>query len=563
MGAYDERPWLRLYPPGRDPELAVEHADALSMWRAKAAIAADEPCIHAFEQTWTWAQIDAFSDALAVELAASGVGHGDRVAVYLQNDVEWPITILATWKLGAIVVPVNPMLQQRELLHMLTDSGASALVCLDSLYLDVARHVVADSDVRTVVVDHPGDWMEVVPPLVERNVGPRREVEGLPRLHDVVGARLGQRPPQVTLDGSHPAFLTYTSGTTGPSKGAINTHGNVAYNGQMIRDWLELGERDVVFAVAPLFHITGLIMHIATSWSAARPMVIFHRFDADVALEMIERWRATYMIGAITVYIALLERLEAAGRDFSSLRHVISGGAPVSASIVERFEQLTGLHVHSCYGLTETSAPSHLPLADRHAPIDPVSGTPAVGLPVPGVRCRVLDLDTGEEIPPGEVGEIAIAGPMVVPGYWGLPEETEASIPGGELRTGDVGFMDAEGWFYVVDRKKDQINAGGYKIWPREVEDVLYEHPAVREASVVGVPDPYRGETVKAYVALVDGTAASPDELIAFCRERMAAYKYPREVEILDALPRTLTGKFLRRELRVRAAGESAHTSTS
>ena len=242
---------------------------------------------------------------------------------------------------------------------------------------------------------------------------------------------------------------------------------------------------------------------------------------------------------------------DAGERDTSSLRTIVSGGAPIAPATVEAFEERFGVYIHNIYGLTETTSPSHCVPIGTRAPVDPTSGALSVGVPVYGTVVRVVGEDGGD-VAPGEIGELVTSGPQVVPGYWGRPEESERAIPGGALHTGDVGFMDADGWFYVVDRKKDQINAAGFKVWPREVEDVLYGHPAVREAAVVGVPDAYRGETVKAYVSLRPGEDVEADELIAFCREHMAAYKYPRQIEFVDELPRTASGKVLRRVLRDR-----------
>src|SRR5690606_5669556 len=233
----------------------------------------------------------------------------------------------------------------------------------------------------------------------------------------------------------------------------------------------------------------------------------------------------------------------------ASLTKVYSGGAPIPPSTVRAFQDMFGHYIYNVYGLTETTSPSHAVPVGADAPVDPTSGALSVGVPVFDTVVRVVG-DDGRDLPPGEVGELVTSGPQVVPGYWNKPEETAKALPGGALHTGDVGYMDADGWFYLVDRKKDQINAGGYKVWPREVEDVLYEHDAVREAAVVGVPDDYRGETVKAFVSLRPGRSADPDELIAFCKERMAAYKYPRQIEVRDELPKTVTGKLLRSELR-------------
>jgi long-chain acyl-CoA synthetase len=329
----------------------------------------------------------------------------------------------------------------------------------------------------------------------------------------------------------------------------MNTHANVVFNAQVYRDWMHLGDDDSVLAIAPLFHITGLIGHVAVAMLAPMPLLLFHRFDPGVALDLIERHRPTFTIGAITAFIALLNHRSAADRDLSSLVKAYSGGAPIAPATVEAFEERFGAYVHNAYGLTETTSPSHLVPFGSRAPVDPDSGALSVGVPVFGTHVAVVD-DDGRELPPGEIGEFLTSGPQVVPGYWHKPEETAHALPGGALRTGDVGFMDERGWFYLVDRKKDQINAAGFKVWPREVEDVLYGHAAVREAAVVGVPDEYRGETVKAFVSLKDGAEAKEAELIAFCRERMAAYKYPRSVEFVDELPKTATGKILRRELR-------------
>jgi long-chain acyl-CoA synthetase len=251
------------------------------------------------------------------------------------------------------------------------------------------------------------------------------------------------------------------------------------------------------------------------------------------------------------VFIALMNAPNADHDALSSLGKIWSGGAPIPPSTVKAFQQAFGQYIHNIYGLTETTSPSHCTPAHAEAPVDEASGALSVGVPVYDTVVRIVGED-GTDLPPGEVGEIVTTGPQVVKGYWNKPEETERALPGGSLHTGDVGYMDERGWFYIVDRKKDQINAGGYKVWPREVEDVLYEHEAVREAAVVGVPDEYRGETVKAFVSLRAGKEVTAEELIAFAKARMAAYKYPRQIEFLDEIPKTVSGKLLRRELRER-----------
>jgi long-chain acyl-CoA synthetase len=290
--------------------------------------------------------------------------------------------------------------------------------------------------------------------------------------------------------------------------------------------------------------------------------VLGYRFDPRTTVELIRHWRPTFTVAAITVFIALMNEESLQPEDLESLRTVYSGGAPIPPSTANAWEQRFGTWIHNAYGLTETTSPSHATPLGRHSPVDDRTGALSVGTPTFNTIVKVVG-DDGQELPPGEIGEFVTSGPQVVSGYWEKPEETAHAIPDGELHTGDVGFMDDDGWFYIVDRKKDQINAAGYKVWPREVEDILYEHPAVREAAVVGAPDEYRGETVKAFVSLKPGQTAEPDEIIAFCKERMAAYKYPRQVELIDELPKTVTGKVLRRELRDRPASEPAPQPSS
>jgi long-chain acyl-CoA synthetase len=522
---YDERPWLARYAEGQPADIEPDHPSALAMFEAIVRRAPDGIAIHYFDSARTNVSLDERADAFAAALGERGVARGDRVALYLQNVPEFVVGVLAAWKLGAIAVPVNPMLKEREVRTLLEDCQPVALVTLGSLWEEVARAAVADTSVRVVVTDD--------------------------QVGELVREHAGQAPPDPGLRPDDVAFLTYTSGTTGPPKGAMNTHGNVVFSSQTYRDWVGVGGDDVILGAAPLFHITGLVAHIGLSLLTGAPLVLDHRFDAGRALELIERHRVTYTTGAITVFIALMDAAEARERDTSSLRTIVSGGAPIAPATVEAFENRFGIYIHNIYGLTETTSPSHcVPIGSR-APVDPASGALSVGVPVYGTVVRVVD-DDGRDLPAGEVGELVTSGPQVVPGYWARPEESERAIPGGALHTGDVGFMDADGWFYVVDRKKDQINAAGFKVWPREVEDVLYGHPAVREAAVVGVPDAYRGETVKAFVSLRPGEHVDADALIAFCRERMAAYKYPRVVELVDELPRTASGKVLRRVLRDR-----------
>jgi long-chain acyl-CoA synthetase len=585
---YQERPWLGLYQPGQPSDITPEYPDALAMWQGGAGggEAAHKPFLFYFDTAVTGAAVQADSDALAVALAARGLGRGDRIALYLQNVPQFVIAMLAAWKLGAIVVPVNPMLKERELRYVLADSGARAIISLQDLWNAVGAAAAEGTEISVAITTSPLDYyqnhgyqnhgylnhgyqnhgyqnhgyqnhgylnhgLDHEPPAVLDGVA-RTATPGALDLGELVRGHAGERPDPVTLGPAAVALLTYTSGTTGDPKGAMNTHGNVVFNACTFRDWMSLTPRDVVLGGAPLFHITGLIAHIAVGMLVPMPIVLGYRFEPGTIIRLAERHRCTFTVMAITAFTALANDPSVSGADLSSLTKAYSGGAPIAPSIVERFEREVGPYIHNVYGLTETTSPSHaVPLGHR-APVDPGSGALSVGVPVFNTVARILDAE-GAELSPGEVGEIAISGPMVVPGYWNRPDATARTLPGGELRTGDVGFMDSSGWFYLVDRKKDMIVAAGFKVWPREVEDTLVRHPAVREAAVIGVPDAYRGETVWAYVSLRPGARVTPAELIEFCRAELAAYKYPRHIEVLTDLPKTPTGKVLRRELRQRA----------
>ncbi|MFL5697996.1 MAG: long-chain-fatty-acid--CoA ligase [Ktedonobacteraceae bacterium] len=552
---YEERPWLKHYPSYIPPQLTTRFANGLEMFLETAKAMPEQAAIYYFDQSMSYSELDRKSTALAAALQGRGVTHGDRVALYLQNIPQFLIALYGAWKVGAIVVPCNPMFKQRELEYHLNDSGAKGLLCLESLYETIARDIIGNTKVEFVITTSELDFVarESVPALLGSSSKQRFDetLDMLELLAQFDGANI----QTATFTPADVAFLTYTSGTTGRPKGAMNTHGNVVFNATFYQQWMQLDSNDVVIGVAPFFHITGLIAHLAVAALAGMPIIMFYRFDPAETLRLIEKWRGSFTVAAITVFIALLNHPDIKTRDISSLRKAFSGGAPVSPTIVEHFQELTGVYIHNIYGLTETTSPSHAVPLGAHAPVDTDSGALSVGVPIPNTICRVLDVATGQDLPPGEVGELITKGPEVVAGYWEKPEETANAIRDGYLYTGDVARMDEEGWFYLVDRKKDMIIASGFKVWPREVEDVLYQHPAVREAGVVGVPDAYRGETVVAYVALKSGFEGkvTPEELIDFCKQRMANYKYPRHIEILEELPKTPTGKFLRRDLRDKA----------
>ena len=551
-GSYAGRPWSKQYAAGIPLDIVPEFTDMLSMLAASVDRDPNAAAIKYFDGLITFSQLDERSTALAAALISNGFEPGDRLGLYLQNDPAFLYGLIAAWKAGGAGVCINPMNKQRELTYLIKDSGAGMLLCLDSLYEDVVAEVLAAGEValKTVIVSSPLDDqtrndVRVLP--ANRAAVP----EGVLSLRELLVQFSDATVPAVSPGWDTLAVLTYTSGTTGEPKGAMNTHGGMAFNAQTFRDWAGLTLNDDILGVAPLFHISGLVGGIALMTLTGATLILSHRFESNVMMDSIREHKPAFTLGAITVFINLSHLEGLTHEDWSCFRVIFSGGAAIAPAVNQQFLEKSGIYIHTAYGLTETTSPSHLVPVGARSPVDPTSGALSVGLPTFNTMSRILDED-GAELPAGEVGEIAIAGPQVVPGYWQRPDATAKGFPNGELLTGDVGFMDSDGWFYIVDRKKDLINASGYKVWPREVEDILYAHPAVREAAVVGVPDDYRGETVKAFVSLKPAKTATEKELIEFCKSQMAAYKYPRSIDIVDELPKTTTGKILRRELRVK-----------
>lgn len=520
-------------------------ATLLERFHASVTSDAGRPALIYFDSMVSRGDLDAASGALAASLADDGFGVGDRIALYMQNMPQYVIGLLAAWKLGGIAVPVNPMLTPTEVAKLVADARPTVLLCLDELCTAQLVDVLDGTSVRSIITTSALDWQSADDP---RALPPARiTAPAGVDLRAVIDGSAGRQPSVAEIGGDDIAVITYTSGTTGKPKGAMNTHRNVVIGGDAYCRWFGLDEGDVILGIAPLFHVTGLTGHIAAALSAGAPLVLSNRFQVDLVLDMIRRHRPTFTVGALTVFIALGES-SATRVDFASLTKIASGGAPVAAGVLERFEQKFGTYIHNVYGMTETTSPVLAVPVGNRAPVDPETSALSVGRPMLTAEVRILVDD--HEVAVGTVGELAVTGPQIVPGYWEQPEQTAEAHRGKWLLTGDVGYVDDNGWFYLVDRKKDMIVASGYKVWPREVEDVLYTHDAVHEAAVVGQPDPYRGETVKAFVSVRVGHKVTPEELIAFCRDRMAAYKYPREVEIVESIPKTATGKVLRRSLR-------------
>lgn len=535
------------YPPGLSSTLTVEATSLVEAWRRRVAANPEGTAVVYFDGTLTARQLDGLSDAFAAALQSRGVGPGDRIGIQLQNIPQYAIALLALWKLGAAAVLLNPMYKERELRHLLEDSAATGIIADDTLYPATAA-TAAGTSVQWIVTTSGLDYQT-------RN-DPRVFPDGTPAasspdgdMAELIDAFTGRSPAAGAPGLDDVALLTYTSGTTGPPKGAMNTHRNVLNVAATSAAWMGVQPGDRILAVAPLFHITGAVLGAAAPLLHDTALVFINRTHPAVAVDAIAEHRITCTTGSITVFNAIYQVPGATAEHFASVRTLYSGGAPIPPATVEAFRTRFGKYIHNIYGMTETTSAVIAVPPGTEAPVDAASGSLSIGLPLPNLTVRIVDAD-GSPLPAGTQGELELTGPQIIPGYWNNPEATARTLPGGRLRTGDVAVVDEAGWIYIVDRLKDQINVSGYKVWPREVEDVLYEHPAVYEAAVVGQPDAYRGETVVAYVSVRAGQNVTPEEIIDFAKQRLAAYKYPRIVHVIEDLPKTPTGKIRRRALR-------------
>lgn len=525
----------------------------LAAWAERVARDPDGIAIAYFDGFLTARQVDRASDALASGFQRRyDLEPGERVGIYLQNVPTFVIALIAIWKSGAIAVPLNPMYRGDELRRLLQDSGTVGVICTNGSHPDVreASHGLA---VRFALAANDREYQSrddarvFGPSHAMPNDG---ENGGIATVSDLIAEFDGEcADAPGDIDSDAPAFITYTSGTTGPPKGALNSHRNFLHAVSNFADWVQLTRDDVVLAIAPLFHITGMTLNAGIALLIGAKLVLTYRFHPEVTVEAIHEHGVTFTIGSITAFNAFLTVPDAGRKQLASVRCLFSGGAPIPPSTISLFRERFGVYLHNVWGMTETTGGGVAVPFGADAPIHGPSGTLSIGVPMQNARVRIVAPD-GSELPHGEEGELEFAAPQVVSGYWQNAEATAITFPQGRLRTGDVAVQDENGWIYLVDRLKDLINASGFKVWPREVEDALYAHPAVYEAAVVGEPDPYRGETVVAYVSLKPGATTDPDELIQFTRERLAAYKYPRKVQIVESLPKTLTGKIRRSELR-------------
>jgi long-chain acyl-CoA synthetase len=523
------------------------------------AAAPDVPALICFGTQISYAQLQDQVDRVAAGLQALGVQKGDRVALMMSNCPQFVISYFGTLKAGAIVTATSSMYTAREVVHQWNDAGVSVVIADRRHHLVIKAALPEVKSVRHVVLTgarqyYPQNFRALCELVKSSGAkGPQAGSPGAAHGHCPARhewgefLRLACHPRPSGLVPSDIACLQYTGGTTGTSKGAMLTHANLVINAHQANAWLGVGvgRAEILVAALPLFHIFAMTCVMICGFQVGGTMVMLPRFELRAALNVIRKYHPTIFHGVPTMYVAFNSTPNVTRYGFQSLRMCMSGGAALPVEVRQKFEAITGGKLVEGYGLTETSPVTH---------INPPSGSPktgSMGLPIADTEARIVDLETGtREMPVGETGEIIVRGPQVMKGYWNKPQETALVLRNGWLFTGDIAKKDEDGYFYIVDRKKDMIIAGGYNIYPREVEEVLFECPKIREAGVIGVPDAYRGETVKAFVVLQDGVLATAGEIIAFCRERLAPYKVPRLVVFRDALPKSAVGKYLRRELR-------------
>nr|WP_277873218.1 AMP-binding protein [Mesobacillus foraminis] len=548
-----QRPWLDQYPPEIPRTLDYKDVPVQNYLMMTAKEFPSKTAIHFMGKELTYRQVYESARKLAGYLQSLGIKKGDRAAVMLPNTPASVISYFGILMAGGVVVQTNPLYTERELEYQMKDSGAKVIITLDILFPRVAK-VKAQTNLEHVIVTAIKDYLpfpkNLIYPFIQRKqsgIIVNIEHEGsnhlLPEILKLPMGTLTEYEFNVKDD---LALLQYTGGTTGFPKGVMLTHHNLVANTSMCEAWLYKCKRgeETILGILPFFHVYGMTTVLVLSVMQGQKMVLLPKFDVKTTLKTIQKQRPSLFPGAPTIYIGLLNHPDLGKYNLSSIEACISGSAPLPLEVQQKFEEVTGGKLVEGYGLTESSPVTHSNfLWDQKR----VPGS--IGVPYPDTDAAIFSLQNGEPLPPGEVGEVGVKGPQVMKGYWNRPEETAEVLREGWLFTGDLGYMDEEGYFYIVDRKKDMIIAGGFNIYPREIEEVLYEHPAVQEVVAAGVPDPYRGETVKAYIVCKEGMSVSEEELNEFARRHLAAYKAPRIYEFRAELPKTAVGKILRRAL--------------
>ena len=551
-----DRPWFQHYDPGVPRQPTFEDVPVPHFLERAAAEHPDTTALVFLNGRLTYRQLEDQVDRLATALAALGVVKGQRVAIQLPNLPQTVIAYYATVRLGAQAVFTNPLYTAREIEHQWKDAGCRVAIVSDFTFDQRIKDHRAELPIEHYIVARIPEYLRfplnLLAPLKLKRQKPHPAIAKVspgPGIHffKELIARTEPRPPAVSISMDDVAVLQYTGGTTGVSKGAMLTHRNISYNVQQARAWLpglRVGE-EVMLSALPIFHVFGMTVCMNLPVYIAGTMALLpNPRDVPMLIKEIEKRRVTIAPLVPALFNAINQFPGVDRRDLSSVKVCVSGSAPLSVDVQQRFEALTGGKICEGFGLTETSPITHI------NPLQGLRKIGTIGVPVGSTDCRIVDVDSGtRDLPPGEAGELLIRGPQVMKGYWNKPDETANVIRDGWLYTGDLAVMDADGYFKIVGRKKEMIDASGYKVYPDEIDRVLMSHAAVLEAATIGVPDPKRGETVKSFVVLRPGMRATAEEIAAYCRENLAPYKVPKEIEFRGELPKSAALKILRREL--------------
>ncbi len=552
INKYNERPWLKFYEAGVAPTLSYPEITLGNVLSQTVLKYPNHTAILFYGKKVTYAELDALVNQFAHALIDLGVRKGDRVALMLPNIPQMVITYYGTLRTGAVAVPTNPLYQEHELEVQLNDSGTETIVAVDMFYPVISR-VLTRTKVKRVVLCGVKDFLpfplNFLYPIKARIEKQWVSVKSIPPIYDFQNLirHAPSMPTSVDVASTDTALLQYTGGTTGVPKGAVLTHRNLVVNTTQTKAWLSNVQegKEIVLAAIPFFHVYGMTTAMNFGVLIGAEMILVPKFHTKEVITIINKYHPTTFPGIQAMYLAIGNYPGIKKYDLTSLRAAISGAGPLMREVQEQFERLTKARIVEGYGLSEASPVTHA---------NPIFGNRkigSIGLPWPDTEARIVDLETGEQVlPVGETGELIIRGPQVMKCYWNKPEETAHTLRNGWLYTGDIAKMDEDGFFYIVDRIKDMIKTVGENVYPREVEEVLYKHPKVKEAVVVGLPEKFLGEKIKAYIVLKDGQVAAEDEIIQYCREKLSKFKVPKEIEFRAQLPKTLVGKVLRRVLR-------------
>jgi long-chain acyl-CoA synthetase len=549
---YEDKPWLTSYEKGVPEKIEYEEICLPEILERTADKFPDKMALLFQGYKITYRELNDMVNRFASCLHGFGINKGDSVAILLPNLIPCVAACYAILRIGGIAVMNNPLYSDRELEHQFNDSGAKVLVTIDLLgnrMIDLR----SKTNIKQIIYTSIGDYLpfpkNFLFPLVAKKKNLAADVKSAENVFKwkTILEKSSPNPPDVKLSFDDVAMYQYTGGTTGVSKGVILTHSNLSKQIQQIGAWFPtFDSNEIMLGALPFFHVFGLTTAMNLAIYMGWGDILVPKPQPEPLLEAIRKFKPTFAPLVPTMYIGILNHANIDKIDLTSINGCFSGSAPLPVEVIRDFESKTGAVIVEGFGLTESSPVTH---------INPYAGgkrkVGSIGIPISDTDCRIVDLNDGEtEVPVGESGELLVKGPQVMKGYWNKPDETANTLKDGWLYTGDIAKMDEEGYFYIVDRKKDMVISGGYNVYPRDIEEVLYENPKVQEAAVIGVPHPTRGESIKVFVVLKEGKTATQESLIEYCSEKLARYKLPTEIEFRTELPKTNVGKILKKELR-------------